>query len=104
MIGGDDWAILFGPDLAGPVRFTSPAGLVADARGIFVAAGQVVAAGDFGGGVETVLPVVTLPASWVPDWATPDRDAIEVAGARYMLRACRPDGTGLARLILEGVF
>lgn len=104
MIGDHDWAVFFGPAFAQPVTLTGPDGTEALIRGIFSDAHTIALADDFGGGVSTLLPVVTLPATTLPDWLEADRDTVTVGGNSYILRDIRPDGSGLSRLILERVY
>lgn len=102
MIGAGDDAIFFDPAV-----FGQPATLIADDRpracvtGIFSDRHATVAAGDYGGGVSTVVPVLTVSSAALPAWLTPDLHRVETGGVLYYLRDIRPDGSGLSRLILE---
>lgn len=104
MIGADDWGVFFDASPGGvaePVRFRGAGHLALDRSGIFSDSHITAAVDDFGGGVSTVSPMLSIPADHLPGWLEPDASTVEVRRVAYIVRDVRPDGTGLARLILE---
>lgn len=105
MIGDADAAVFFDPaGFGSPAILTGPGVAPCHLVGIMADRHVTAGAGDFGGGVSTSIPVLTVASAAVPHWLTPDRDQVEVGGVSYFLRDVRPDGTGLSRLILERAF
>lgn len=97
----DDLAAFFDPaDFGTAATYRRGAGEAVPFVGVFVAAHRaVVASGDWPG-VSTVGPVMTAPLSALPAGAQ-QGDAVTVGATVYRVRDVQPDGTGLARLILE---
>ncbi|MBP7001715.1 hypothetical protein [Amaricoccus sp.] len=98
----DDFAVFFDPDGFGSLgSYALAAGSPAvEVGGIFTAAHAVAAPlGDWPG-VSTSTPVFTCRAAMLPAGAG-DGDTLTLGATAWTVRSIQPDGTGLARLILE---
>ena len=97
-----DFDTYFDPEVFGSA-FTYAGGAPASSRsitGIFSKAHAIEApAGDWPG-VSTTAPVLTCRAAALPPGAAAG-DSVTLDGATWTVRDVQPDGTGLARLILE---
>lgn len=102
MNAGEDWGVFFSPDDFGHRAYWQTLeGEFAEVDGILEAAREVVLPGD-GGGVSARMPVLTLPESSIPETAS-QGDDMEIKGRNYRVADIQPDGSGLARIILERV-
>lgn len=101
-IGSDDWGVFFAPgDFGNRAFWETMEGEFAEVDGILEAAREVVLPGE-SGGVSARMPVLTLPEASVPETAS-QGDDVEIAGRNYRVADIQPDGSGLARVILERV-
>ena len=93
----EDWDIFFEPDEFGDSGTweSYPA-----FNGLFESAREVVLQGEQAG-VSALMPVWTIPLEKVPVDGS-QGDTITLNGTSYSVADIQPDGTGLARIILEG--
>lgn len=87
-------------DFGTRATLTPSAGDPVEITGIFTAAHEVAGASGDWPGVSTAAPVLTIPASALPAGAM-QGDALSIGAVAYRVRDIQPDGTGLARLVLE---
>lgn len=97
-----DWSVFFDPgDWGRSATYVGGAPVVTRALpGILRAAHEEAAPADGWPGVSTVAPVYSCRAADLPPGAGAG-DGFTLDGATYEVRDIQPDGTGLARLILE---
>lgn len=98
----EDFAIFFDPAAFGFVAtYAGGAPVVTrDLGGIFHNPHATAGESDGWPGVSTVTPSYTCRASALPPGARVG-DRLTLQGVTYTVRDIQPDGTGLARLILE---
>jgi hypothetical protein len=95
----DDWGTFMDPaDFAHAFAWESTAEFV-EGYGLFNAAHEVALSGEFGG-VSTRQPVLTVAESHMPTDAA-QGDEVECKGRNWRVADIQPDGSGLARVILE---
>lgn len=96
----DDWDVFFDPaDFADSAAWETQEGEFVDLDGIFEAGREVALSGD-AVGISAVLPVLTVAAESIPATAA-QGDDLEIRGVNYRVTDIQPDGSGLARVILE---
>lgn len=92
----NDWDVFMDTgDFADSASWETQEGEFADLEGIFQETAE--AALD---GVSAVLPVLTVAESAIPATAA-QGDDLEVRGRNYRVSDIQPDGSGMARVILE---
>lgn len=92
----DDWDVFFDPsDFADSATWETQEGESATLDGIFQATAEVVL-----DGVSAVLPTFTTAEDLIPSTAA-QGDDMEVRDVNYLVSDIQPDGSGLARVILE---
>lgn len=96
----DDWDVFFDPaDFGVTARWVTQLGDMVDIDGIFEAGREVALSGN-SGGVSAILPVFTVAESLIPTTAA-QADDLEVNSSNYLVADIQPDGSGMARIILE---
>lgn len=96
----NDWDVFFDPDAFGDTAtWDTQEGETENLDGIFEAAREVALSGD-SVGVNATLPVLTVAETAIPSTAA-QGDDLEVRGVNYLVSEIQPDGSGLARVILE---
>lgn len=97
-----DLAVFFDADDFGTAATYRPqGGTPAPLVGVFTAAHTAAAGGEWPG-VSTTAPALTVALDHLPPGARAG-DEIDMRAAVWAVRDIQPDGTGLARLILEKV-
>jgi len=92
----DDWDVFFDPaDFGHSATWETQEGESATIDGIFQATAEVVL-----DGVSAVVPTFTTAESLIPSTAS-QGDDVEVLDVNYLVSDIQPDGSGLARVILE---
>lgn len=96
----DDWDVFFDPDDFGDsATWETQEGETVTLGGIFEATREVVLPGD-SIGVSAVMPVLTVAEDQIPATGS-QGDDLEVRDVNYRVSDIQPDGSGLARVILE---
>lgn len=96
----DDWDVFFNPSEFGDSAvWDTQEGETVDVDGIFEASREVILSGE-SVGVSAVMPVLTVAVDQIPATAA-QGDDLEVRGKNYLVSDIQPDGSGLARIILE---
>ena len=100
--GDGDFAVFFDPDAFGSAGIYRVGGIGEPTAlgGIFSAANSITAQMGEWPGVSTSAPLFTCRASALPAGAG-DGDHLTLGATAWTVRSIQPDGTGLARLILE---
>ncbi len=98
----DDWDVFFDPaDFGVTARWETQEGEMVDVDGIFEASREVALSGNTGG-VSAILPVFSVALSAVPPSAS-QGDDLELDSVNYLVADIQPDGSGMARIILERI-
>ncbi|TPE52594.1 head-tail joining protein [Amaricoccus solimangrovi] len=98
--GEDEFDVFFDPEDFGEVGTYAHDGAAVALAGIFSAAqAETAPLGDWPG-VSTVAPRFTCRAAALPEGAAAG-DTLTLGGVAWTVRDIEPDGTGLARLIVE---
>lgn len=99
--GPDEFAVFFDAEVFGETAsYARAVGPAVPIAGIFTAAHSAAAPMGDWPGVSTTAPVFTCAAAGLPAGAAAG-DTITRGAAVWTVRDIQPDGTGLARLILE---
>lgn len=101
MIGDDDWDTFFDPDDFGhEATWQTDSETVEEIGGVFQAENTDVLAGK-SAGVSATASTFTMAEDQIPDtWA--QEDDFEITGkGNFLVVDVQPDGSGMARIILE---